>query len=381
MRISLSSNSLTPGYLSPVQTPRRLAAPLLALAAACMLAACGKPAPEATGSTTAEQVPPAAAESTAQSAGAEQLSMPGKGITVKALQSPIAEESFQTEIVQQALRDLGYETEPVKQVDYSAAYAAIANGDATYMAVNWEPLQNDMYSNAGGDEKFYREGHYIEGAAQGYLIDKKTAEAYNITSIDALQNPEIAKLFDSSGDGKADLTGCQAGWGCEMVIEHQLDAYKLRDTVNHNQGQYAAIITDAIARYNEGKPILYYTWTPYWVSGKLVPGKDVVWLEVPFTANPHSDDTTAPNGKNYGFSVNSERIVANRTFAQENPAAAKLFAVAKLPINDVSEENMLISNGEDSEEQIKQHALNWITANRADYDDWLKQARAAAEAQ
>lgn len=354
---------------------KRLTTPLLTLAAACMLAACNKPAPD--NASAAEPVASATTSGVAESV--EGQTMPGKGVVVQALQSPIAEESFQTEIVQQALRDLGYETEPVKQVDYSAAYIAIGNGDASYMAVSWEPLQNDMYQNAGGDEKMYREGHYIEGAAQGYLIDKKTAEEHGIDSIDDLQDPKVAKLFDSNGDGKADLTGCQAGWGCEMVIEHQLDAYKLRDTVTHNQGQYAAIITDTIARYNEGKPILYYTWTPYWVSGKLIPGTDVVWLEVPFTANPNAEDTTAPNGKNYGFSVNSERIVANKAFAEANPAAAKLFAIAKLPINDVSEENMLISNGEDSEEQIKQHAMNWIKANQTTYNDWLKQARAAAK--
>ena len=78
----------------------------------------------------------------------------------------------------------------------------------------------------------------------------------------------------------------QPGWGCELVIEHQLTAYKLRGTVTHNQGSYAALITDTIARYKQGKPILYYTWTPYWVSGVLQPGKDVVWLQVPHSSLP-----------------------------------------------------------------------------------------------
>ena len=39
---------------------------------------------------------------------------------------------------------------------------------------------------------------------------------------------------------------------------------------------------------------------------------------------------------------------------------------------------MLISNGEDSQAQIKAHAENWIKANRATVDKWLEQARAAA---
>ncbi|TRR32917.1 proline/glycine betaine ABC transporter substrate-binding protein ProX, partial [Salmonella enterica subsp. enterica serovar Panama] len=82
-----------------------------------------------------------------------------------------------------------------------------------------------MYAAAGGDNKFYRKGVYVSGAAQGYLIDKKTAEQYHITSIDQLKDPQIAKLFDTNNDGKADLTGCTPGWGCEAVINHQIDAY------------------------------------------------------------------------------------------------------------------------------------------------------------
>lgn len=310
---------------------------------------------------------------------ADEHAKPGKGVSVTAVQSAIAEESFQTIVLNKALAELGYDIQPIQEVDYSAGYTAIANGDATYMAVNWFPLHNQMYANAGGDDAFYRKGHYISGAAQGYLIDKATADKYGIDNIEDFKQPKIAKLFDTNGDGKADLTGCQAGWGCEGVIEHQLDAFGLRDSISHNQGQYAAIISDTIARYNDGESVFYYTWTPYWVSGKLVPGKDVVWLEVPYSSNPNGTDTTLANGKNYGFDINSERIVANRAWAEANPAAAKLFEVAKLPINDVSAQNMLIANGEDSQRQIEAHADNWIKANRKTFDAWLAEARKAAK--
>lgn len=310
---------------------------------------------------------------------AQAADMPGKGVSVQAIQSTIAEEKFQTMLVDEALRQLGYEIKPIQEVDYSAGYTAIANGDATFMAVNWYPLHNTMYKNAGGDDKFYRKGYYIKGAAQGYLIDKKTADKYNITNLSDFQDPKIDKLFDTNGDGKADLTGCQAGWGCEGVIEYQLDAFNLRDNITHNQGQYAAIISDTITRYKNGDPIFYYTWTPYWVSGILVPGKDVVWLEVPRSANPNGTDTALPNGKNYGFDINSERIVANRKWAEANPAAAKLFEVMSLSVNDVSAENMKIRQGEDTPKDIMAHTKAWINAHQKTFNGWLEAARAAAK--
>ncbi len=34
------------------------------------------------------------------------------------------------------------------------------------------------------------------------------------------------------------------------------------------------MMADTISRYKEGRSVFYYTWTPYWVSNELKPGKD-----------------------------------------------------------------------------------------------------------
>jgi len=308
--------------------------------------------------------------------------LPGLGVVVKPLKSSIAEETFQTLLVMRALEKLGYTVAPIKEIEYAAGHVAIANGDATFLADHWDPLHIDFYKNAGGDAKLSREGVYSGGALQGYLIDKATADKHGITNIGQLANPKIAKLFDADGDGKADLAGCNPGWGCEKVIEHQLDAFKLRDTVAHNQGSYSAIIADTIARYNAGKPVLYYTWTPYWVSGVMVPGKDTTWLQVPFSSLPGERanvDTTLPDGSNYGFQANTQRIVANRAFVEANPAAAKLFSIMKLSNNDISAQNLRMRDGEKSAKDIARHTDAWIKANQATFDGWIKSAMEIAK--
>ena len=307
--------------------------------------------------------------------------LPGKGVKVQPLKSSIAEETFQTLLVMKALEKLGYDVQTIREVEYPTAHLAIANGDATFLADHWDPMHNDFYKNAGGDAKLWRESTYIPNNLQGYLIDKKTADAHQITNMSQLADPKIAKLFDTDGDGRANLTGCPPGWGCEALIENHLTAYKLRDHVQHQQGSYSALMADVIARYKNGEPVLYYTWTPYWVSSVLVPGKDVVWMQVPFSSLPGEQaglDTTLPNGLNYGSVINTQRILANRKFINEHPAAAKLFSLMKLPITDVIAENNAMNNGEKSAADINRHAEGWIKAHRAEFDDWLKQARAAA---
>jgi glycine betaine/proline transport system substrate-binding protein len=299
---------------------------------------------------------------------------------ITALKPSIAEESFQTKIVVKILEKMGYEVELTNDVGYDIAYQTIADNaksdDVYFMAVNWDPL-HDGKIKALGEEKFARFSPYISGCAQGYLIDKKTADKYNIKYINDLKDPKIAKLFDLNDDGKADLAGCNAGWGCEKVIEHQLDAFKLRDTVKHNQGEYSALIADAIANYKNGKSILYYTWTPYWVSGRLVPGKDVVFLQVTHSSNPNGISTKLPNGADYGFAVNSQKIAANVSVKTKHKDIAKLFDIVKLSVNDVSGENMLMAKGEKKEKDIDRHVKMWIEKNKTKIDAWIKEAKAA----
>lgn len=111
------------------------------------------------------------------------------------IQSTITEETFQTLLVSRALEKLGYQVSAPEEVDYNVGYTSIAKGDATFMAVNWQPLQENMFDAAGGNSAFYREGHYVTGAAQGYLIDKKTAGAISHHEYRQLKDPQTRKTF------------------------------------------------------------------------------------------------------------------------------------------------------------------------------------------
>ncbi|WP_370279116.1 glycine betaine/L-proline ABC transporter substrate-binding protein ProX [Pontibacterium sp.] len=308
-------------------------------------------------------------------------SMPGKGVEVTPIFPTIAEERFRGEIAIAGLEALGYEVEEPKETEYATMMLALSYGDADFSVHMWDILHNDFYENSGGDRTMVKAGDVIPGVLQGYLIDKKTAEAHNITKLTDLQKPEIAKLFDADGDGKADLTGCNPGWGCELVIDHQIKAYDLGDTVTHNQGSYFALMADTITRYKEGKSILYYTWVPQWIAGVLVEDKDVVWLEVPHTSLPdgNNDVNTSFQGKNLGFAVDQVKSVLNKEFAEENPAATKLLSLVQITASDESAQNLKMQNGEKSMKDIKRHAQEWIAANQDKFDGWIAEARAAAK--
>ncbi|MNG16635.1 Glycine betaine-binding periplasmic protein precursor [compost metagenome] len=72
-------------------------------------------------------------------------------------------------------------------------------------------------------------------------------------------------------------------------------------------------------------------------------------------------------------------IVANKAFTDANPAAAKLFSIVKLPLNDINIQNGLMNKGQNKPADVERHADAWLKGHQALVDGWLAQARAAAQ--
>lgn len=305
---------------------------------------------------------------------------PGDGVKVTPIFPSIAEERFRGEVAMEGLRELGYKVQEPKETEYGVMMMALGNGDADFTVHLWDKLHDKFFQQAGGDKAMVKAGDIMPGVLQGYLIDKKTAEAHNIKYITDLKKPEIAKLFDTNGDGKADMTGCNPGWGCELIIAHHMKAYDLEKTVTVNQGSYFALMADTITRYKEGQPILYFTWVPQWIATVLVEDKDVVWLEVPKTNLPDGNNNvdTMYKGKNLGFAVDKVEAVLNKEFADKNPAALKFLSVMQITTADESAQNLKMQQGEKKPADIRRHAKEWVAAHRQQFDAWLQTARAAA---
>lgn len=305
--------------------------------------------------------------------------MPGKGVTVRPFEGPLPQEKFQHKILYRALEELGYTVAAPQSGQYTDMHAAVAAGTADFSAAHWDPLHHHMMDDVGGETVLDHVGSLVEIALQGYLVDKASYDL-GIRNLGDLADPKTAKRFDTDGDGKADMVGCNTfkEWGCERVINHHLAEYGLGDTVEHVPGDYDNLIQGVVARYNEGKPIFYYAWSPYWVQGELEAGDEVEYLEVPYSSLPDGrTDNTVFSGKNLGFAVNTQRVVANVQFLNNNPAAAALFEVAAIQTSDISKQNYEMYEGESSESDINRHVDAWIFENRSKFDGWLKVARDA----
>jgi len=316
---------------------------------------------------------------------------PGKGKVARPARATWNTGYFQEALIGRALTTLGFKVKRVKELQNPLFYKTVTLGDVDYWANGWFPM------HWGQVPKNFKEKAGIYGAVvpagglQGYLMSKKLVEKYNIKSLDDFKRVEVKKAFDTNGDGKADLVGCPPGWGCAGIIEHHAKVYDLKDHINVTQAAYAPSMAGVLAKHKQGQPVFFYTWAPNWTIFKLMPGKDVMWMNVPkilpTEAQESGRDLMTVSGVEgavtdpikLGFVVADIMIVANKKFMDKNPALKSFFAAFSLPLTDINEQNMKMQDGENSNKDIQNHVDQWIAKNGKQWNYWLELARTAAE--
>lgn len=316
--------------------------------------------------------------------------LPGEGKTVRyARNDSLGANYVQTEIIVAALKELGYDVQ-VRTIGIPAYFQAASQGDLDMAAgVNY-PQREPQYDTVKDTVALLGTGTIGNGGGiNGYTVDRATAEKHGLKSIADLKDPEIAKLFDSDGDGLANLFNCDPGWSCGDVVDHQLEAFGLTDTVESIRAKYEPLLAEVFARYRQGEPVLYYTWSPSFVTEELKPGEDVVWLPIPFGSVPEGVSVkTHEVAGVVGCAAGQDpcmmatgswnwQITANRAFLEENPAVQRLGELLQWPLATWSSWEGRMKE-DTSDRAIRRIAEEWIAENREQFDGWIAEAKAAA---
>lgn len=300
---------------------------------------------------------------------------------------------FQAAVYSELLTELGYDVADPSETtrDPNGFYPMLARGEVDLWANGWFPLHDPYLLGSQPmtgreiDEDIALVGTQVDqGAVQGYLIDKQTADEHGVMSVSDLEDADVAALFDDSGDGMADLRGCPPAWGCHEVISDHLDELDWGDNVEQLDDDYDTMFDEVRAKVDAGEPVLFTTWMPTGYVDELVPGEDVVWLESPSLDDDEDENTvvedlegcaTGADSCDLGWVINDIRVAANGDFLDDHPDVERLLEAVEIPLDDILEQNVRMSAETSySEEQIREDARTWITDNRSQVDGWLEGA-------
>ena len=318
--------------------------------------------------------------------------LPGAGTTVNMARGNWAETNFQNTVIQQLLGELGYTVGTPEEIAPATFYPALAQGDFDLWASSW-PLNHDPLiagevpaGGVAGDYVSYVGTMMASGALQGILVDKASVDQFGFTTLDELlDDPAAVAHFDSDGDGKADINGCDDGWGCQKVMNDTIAQNGWGDRIAQVSATHAALFVESQANFEQGGPVLQYVWTPTAFVGKLVPGQDVLWLAVdPASAlagqegvSNVGDACTVPANCTTMFTPSDIVVTANDDFLDANPAVKTLLEGFVLSPLEVAVQAVAIDAGLNSQADIDAAAAKWITDNRGTLDPLLATAIAA----
>ena len=323
----------------------------------------------------------------------DDMSMPGEGVSVNMARANWSTGYFQAEVYKALLEDLGYEVSDPSQAELGPDifYVGLAGGDFDFWVNSWFPIHHNFLAGELADGSTVSDHvsivgeEMLAGGLQGFMADKATADANGVVDLsDIGDNPAVAALFDTDGNGKADLFGCNDGWGCQIVINDTIAQNGWEDTIEQVSGDYSALWLDVVARYERGESVLTYTWTPSAYITQLVPGRDVIWLSVPNPLDSQRGAAALPADQcpgqpcEMGFTAADILVTANNDFLTANPSAGVLFEQVKIGVIDVALQNVRMDGGENSQADIARHAQEWIEANQDTVDGWLAAARSAS---
>jgi len=391
--------------------PWKLSVVLLAVFG-LLVAGCGSDtADEVTGAAedvaeeTEEAVEEAAeeVEEAAEDAMSDEVAMPGAGVLVTAARANWSTGYFQAALYSALLTELGYEVSDPADAEFppSNGYTAMAEGEMDFWANSWMPRHFSWFENELTDGSLVGDHVTVVGeemlasGLEGLLITKAVADEYGIENLAQINDdPELVALFDDDGDGIADIFGCPEDWMCDDIIDETLE-FNGWDNLAQVTVAYEVMVAESVNRANAGDPIIQFTWSPSGYLTQLRPGDNVLWLSL--GSNDYVLDGSITEAFNFaiapaaplgdacteaecwlGWESADILITANNEFLDANPSARALFEVVQLSVLDVANQNVLYNNGENSEDDVKRHAQDWIAENRETVDGWLDAARAAA---
>ena len=182
---------------------------------------------------------------------------PGSGRTIRYSQSNALGATYiSDQVAIAALEKLGYNV-AVTVLAPAAFLQSASQGDMDMSTSINFPQSQVPYQRLEKQLALVGDGSIVGGGVNGYMIDKKTAEAHKLTGIEQLKDPKIAALFDNNRTGKATLINCDPGWSCGDVVEFQLEKFGLTGTVRSVRGKYEALMGETFSRYRTGEPVLF----------------------------------------------------------------------------------------------------------------------------
>ena len=276
-------------------------------------------------------------------------------------------------ILKVALEDnLGLEVE-LQNGTNPVIFEAMDSGSMHVHPEVWLPNQANLHDKFVETRGTVRMNPNGVPSFQGMCVTKATADRTGITQLADLADPDMAKHFDSNGDGRGEVWIGASGWASTNVEKIRAKSYGYDETMELVEMDETLAMADLDAAVAKDTNHVAYCYTPNHVFAM----HDLVILEEPeYDASKWSviqptDDpqwlekSDAP----VAWDLAHLHVHYAASLEQAHPEAAAMLGNVKLTTDQVSDMTFaLVVDKADPAEYAKQ----WAKDNAALVDSWMK---------
>ncbi len=253
---------------------------------------------------------------------------------------------FITAVMQEILtRGFGCRTEtiPGNTITFEQA---LSNDDVQIVAEEWIN-RSEVWNKAAAAGTVRAVGNTFTGPAEGWAVPEYVVKgdparnirpaAPDLASVGQLADPKYVALFkDPEQPTRGRFLNCPSGWTCEPENTSKLEAYSLLDRyVNFRPGTGPAMDADIVSAYLQGRPLLFYYWTPSAIAGRL---RLIPLAEPPYTPDCWKE-MIATQGRNHRGCASPPSVIVygvSSVFAAAAPEIVAVLAKATFPLPELN---------------------------------------------
>ena len=269
--------------------------------------------------------------------------------------------------------NLGLEVE-MQNGSNAVIFEAMSKGAMHVHPETWSPNHDSWIKKYANEEKTIKISAGKKGIAkQNICVTEGTAKRTGIRQLTELTDSEMAKKFDTDGDGKGDIWIGAVGWGSTPVERIRAKSYGYDVTMNLKVMDEALALAEVDAAVAKKQNIVFFCYSPHHIFTlhKLVPlaepqhdpskwkviapTDDPNWLESSYAAVAWKE---AYIGLHYSISLE-----------RSHPQVAKFFSQVGFATSESSAMSYALAVEKISPDQ---YARQWVSKHPSLVDSWLR---------
>lgn len=237
----------------------------------------------------------------------------------------------------------------------------------------WLPNQANLEKKFVTDKKTVRQNPNGVDGDQAMCVTKGTAERTGIKELSELSNPDMAKNFDTDGDGKGEIWIGAAGWASTNVEKIRAKSYGYDQTMKLKEMDETLALAEVDNAVAKKQNIVFFCYTPHHMFAlhDLVILKEPAYDEAKWKVIQPTDDPDWLKKSSAPVAWNTAKLKIHYAASLEksHPTAAALLSKVKLDTDTVSKMTYaLVVKKEDP----AAFAKKWVKENAKTVDSWLK---------